>query len=318
MKDRKETTVTDHEKAIITDMLYYFATALELPKHIGGPIIKKIVNEWLGTQKDLDFTMGGDNVYNYFKTDKGKRVNYGLCVASELTELQDSIPWKHWKDINAEPDLENFKTEEVDLMHFLPSIINSLSVHLINANNDIYGVKALMEQVVDFESKRYVNGFHFIHGSIQYSNIYMITTEYLSAMHMLNADIIATYSNYYMRACIDGNINDNNPYILTDYIRSLFSAFIGVVATFKLHSLVFNVSLIDSIDAIWSAYLVKNVLNAFRVQNGYKEGTYVKIWDGEEDNVVVNRIALEMFKETTLNKESLYAKVEEYYNTIVK
>jgi len=37
-------------------------------------------------------------------------------------------------------------------------------------------------------------------------------------------------------------------------------------------------------DSLYSAYVGKNVLNFFRQDNGYKEGTYVKTWNGREDN----------------------------------
>ena len=37
-------------------------------------------------------------------------------------------------------------------------------------------------------------------------------------------------------------------------------------------------------DSLYSAYVGKNVLNFFRQDNGYKEGTYVKNWAGREDN----------------------------------
>ena len=35
---------------------------------------------------------------------------------------------------------------------------------------------------------------------------------------------------------------------------------------------------------LYSGYVGKNVLNFFRQDNGYKEGTYAKIWEGREDN----------------------------------
>lgn len=35
---------------------------------------------------------------------------------------------------------------------------------------------------------------------------------------------------------------------------------------------------------LYRQYLGKNVLNFFRQDNGYKEGTYRKLWDGREDN----------------------------------
>ena len=35
---------------------------------------------------------------------------------------------------------------------------------------------------------------------------------------------------------------------------------------------------------LYSQYIGKNVLNFFRQDHGYKEGTYQKIWEGREDN----------------------------------
>jgi dimeric dUTPase (all-alpha-NTP-PPase superfamily) len=37
-------------------------------------------------------------------------------------------------------------------------------------------------------------------------------------------------------------------------------------------------------DALYRAYVGKNVLNFFRQDNGYQEGTYLKNWAGREDN----------------------------------
>ena len=37
-------------------------------------------------------------------------------------------------------------------------------------------------------------------------------------------------------------------------------------------------------DQLYRMYVGKNVLNFFRQDHGYKDGTYVKVWDGREDN----------------------------------
>lgn len=37
-------------------------------------------------------------------------------------------------------------------------------------------------------------------------------------------------------------------------------------------------------DELHRQYLAKNVLNLFRQAHGYKDGSYVKVWDGREDN----------------------------------
>lgn len=39
-----------------------------------------------------------------------------------------------------------------------------------------------------------------------------------------------------------------------------------------------------SFDELYEVYTGKNVLNMFRQDNGYKDGTYQKVWNGREDN----------------------------------
>ena len=43
-------------------------------------------------------------------------------------------------------------------------------------------------------------------------------------------------------------------------------------------------------DELYKLYIGKNALNQFRQEKGYKEGTYVKIWNGKEDNEVLHEI----------------------------
>lgn len=43
-------------------------------------------------------------------------------------------------------------------------------------------------------------------------------------------------------------------------------------------------------DELRRLYLAKNVLNIFRQKNGYKEGAYLKIWNGAEDNVFLENV----------------------------
>ena len=38
-------------------------------------------------------------------------------------------------------------------------------------------------------------------------------------------------------------------------------------------------------DQLFATYIGKNTLNKFRTANGQREGTYNKIWDGQEDNI---------------------------------
>ncbi|WP_236579212.1 dUTP diphosphatase [Hydrogenimonas urashimensis] len=46
-------------------------------------------------------------------------------------------------------------------------------------------------------------------------------------------------------------------------------------------------------DELYRLYIGKNALNQFRQMHGYKEGTYLKVWNGREDNVVMQEILAE-------------------------
>ena len=43
---------------------------------------------------------------------------------------------------------------------------------------------------------------------------------------------------------------------------------------------------------VYLSYMVKNCLNRFRQDNGYKDGSYHKIWNNQEDNVVAYELAV--------------------------
>ena len=64
-----------------------------------------------------------------------------------------------------------------------------------------------------------------------------------------------------------------------------------------------------NLDALYKLYVGKNILNKFRQDHGYKEGTYIKIWNGEEDNVTMQSI----LEDETITPKGLYIKLEEAY-----
>lgn len=66
-----------------------------------------------------------------------------------------------------------------------------------------------------------------------------------------------------------------------------------------------------SIDDLYTMYIGKNVLNQFRQDNGYKEGKYIKVWEGEEDNVHMQNFML-----SSKNGADLYKKLTNKYNLI--
>ncbi len=67
-----------------------------------------------------------------------------------------------------------------------------------------------------------------------------------------------------------------------------------------------------SFNSLYILYISKNVLNLFRQDHGYKEGSYSKYWDGKEDNEHLQEIRNELGND--LNAKLLYEQLELRYN----
>ena len=68
-----------------------------------------------------------------------------------------------------------------------------------------------------------------------------------------------------------------------------------------------------NLKVLYKFYIAKNVLNQFRQDHGYKEGTYKKVWNGKEDNVVMLSF---LEKESVPTATVLYKQLEKVYNTL--
>ena len=80
--------------------------------------------------------------------------------------------------------------------------------------------------------------------------------------------------------------------------KSRIDLFDGLLKAYFAMSLKCGVNL----KILYKFYIAKNVLNQFRQDNGYKEGTYKKIWGNQEDNEVM----LDILSNTAVSGEGLY------------
>jgi len=64
---------------------------------------------------------------------------------------------------------------------------------------------------------------------------------------------------------------------------------------------------------LYQQYIGKNVLNFFRQDHGYKEGTYHKIWHGKEDNEHLADILTNLGMDCADLQGSVYAELEALY-----
>ena len=68
-----------------------------------------------------------------------------------------------------------------------------------------------------------------------------------------------------------------------------------------------------SFDRLFQSYVGKNVLNFFRQDHGYKEGTYIKVWNGKEDNEHLVEVLELLNAEAASFKDDVYAALEGRY-----
>lgn len=70
-------------------------------------------------------------------------------------------------------------------------------------------------------------------------------------------------------------------------------------------------------DDLYSHYVGKNVLNFFRQDNGYKEGTYQKQWHGREDNEHLMELLKELDSGSDAYADNLYAALQRRYREVI-
>jgi dimeric dUTPase (all-alpha-NTP-PPase superfamily) len=64
---------------------------------------------------------------------------------------------------------------------------------------------------------------------------------------------------------------------------------------------------------LFRSYVGKNVLNFFRQDHGYKIGTYLKVWDGREDNEHLVEVIAELDSTSEKFQEHLYLGLKRRY-----
>ena len=209
-------------------------------------------------QKELNDSTNGAN-WELGINKYGKEINWLRCIHMEVSELIESTPWKHWKNINAEPDMNNIHVELVDIWHFLMSYILQ--------ETNIPKAVSLVNTHCIYEASEDIDVFLMVKEAEKLSYISLA----IQTGNMPSFSGIERFIDQYFRCC-------------------------------KISGLSFT--------WLQKLYIGKNCLNKFRQDNGYKEGTYIKIWNGREDNVVMVEI---LEKLENVSFETLYNKLNDAY-----
>lgn len=68
-----------------------------------------------------------------------------------------------------------------------------------------------------------------------------------------------------------------------------------------------------SLDDLYAQYVGKNVLNFFRQDHGYQDGSYHKLWNGKEDNEHLVEVLESLDPSIDKYADTLYAQLESRY-----
>ena len=122
-----------------------------------------------------------------------------------------------------------------------------------------------------------------------------------SALDAIAKDIAADFANPYATDDIKTSIELLAKETLMDQ-GAHFSIIAGVMDHLAM-----------TFDELHEIYVGKNVLNMFRQDNGYKEGHYIKIWNGREDNEHLADMLHELDSDSTSFKSDIYTALQQAY-----
>ena len=152
-----------------------------------------------------------------------------------------------------------------------------------------------------------VDIWHFVLSEILLRNDDGGDTQAREALQTAISDISVTHELEF----------DGSTYRLADLsLLDKIELLIGLSAARRIEVAVFASIMTDcqlSWTELFLQYVGKNVLNFFRQNNGYKDGTYRKLWGGREDNEVLVDIIHLLDASQPDFKHAVYASLQDAY-----
>ena len=191
-------------------------------------------------------------------TREKRSISWYRGIYMEVAEAIDSFNWKHWKNIDDEPDWDNIRVELVDIWHFL------------------------MSESIRIDDEEYANKFLNMKPKGDFNTVALV-------------NLLEQMMGLAIASSIDQKINNS---------REITDLFFKIISHLDIN-----------IEELYKRYVIKNQLNIFRQQNGYKDGTYMKLWDGVEDNVIAFEI---MDNNPTISPGDLFKELNSKYLELKK
>ncbi|MFC1560439.1 dUTP diphosphatase [Pseudomonadota bacterium] len=151
----------------------------------------------------------------------------------------------------------------------------------------------------------------------QKPDLEQVQLELVDIMHFAMSDyLLREDDNQAVAARIEAELSAPNP---GDDIRSAIEVMAqSTIARQSMHFSDFAtvMHLIDmDFDALYRSYVGKNVLNFFRQDHGYKDGSYIKVWQGREDNEHLVEVVNQLDSNDSSFRDDVYQGLAARYPT---
>lgn len=151
----------------------------------------------------------------------------------------------------------------------------------------------------------------------QKPDLEQVQLELVDIMHFAMSDyLLREDDNQAVAARIEAELSQPNP---GDDIRSAIEVMAqSTIARQSMHFSDFAtvMHLIDmDFDALYRSYVGKNVLNFFRQDHGYKDGSYIKVWQGREDNEHLVEVVNQLNSDASSFRDDVYQGLAARYPT---
>lgn len=150
---------------------------------------------------------------------------------------------------------------------------------------------------------------------IETTDIWFFTMSYiLSRNHHMKKSIAISIETSFNQKLLTKNTDI--PELTDDIIKTTYEASLIFDQTYLLYKFTKIMDALDmDLDLLYKLYNGKLMLNKFRQDHGYKEGTYSKIWNGKEDNVHM----LEIIRSNeNMSNDMLYKALDNRYTALIK
>lgn len=161
----------------------------------------------------------------------------------------------------------------------------------------------------------------------QTSNLPQVQIEISDILHFYLSDLLISTNgnieksaNIFQTECSNSSdrvILDGETYVLNDLDTQTVLELLAALSALRKR----NFSVLQVLmsrcalnwQTLYTSYVSKNVLNIFRQDNGYKDGSYIKIWADREDNEYLAEIAAQLNPESPRYSEDIYSQLSQKY-----